>query len=83
MLISKVRVLYLQDRLVLINISVLDARTEIIGDRGQDDEDPLPVILHEDIIHHKSFHQSPGFVCTLMKEVLKRPSSYWRMSSSS
>ena len=73
MLVSKLRALYLQDRLVLTNISVLDARTEIIGDRGQDEEDPLPVILHEDIIRHKRFHQSPRFMRTLMKEALIRP----------
>ena len=36
------------------------------------------VILHEEIIHHKSFHQSSGFVRTLMKEALRCSSSYWR-----
>ena len=35
LLVSKLRSLYLQDRTVLTSMSVLDSRTEIVGDRAQ------------------------------------------------
>ena len=63
LLVSKLRSLYLQDRTVLTSMSVLDARTEIVGDRAQNDKDPVPVIRHEDIIRDEP---ALNYLCTFL-----------------